>query len=54
MPGRKGESSTLKAGFTDEGLLRHEFFVNGEYRDALRMAIFQPDYLARLKTRQQA
>ena len=43
-----------KAGFTDEGLLRHEFFVNGEYRDALRMAIFQPDYLAPLKARQHA
>ena len=34
-----------KLGFQDEGLLRHEFFVNGEYRDAVRMAIFQPDFL---------
>ncbi|HRE18033.1 MAG TPA: spermidine N1-acetyltransferase [Rhodocyclaceae bacterium] len=35
-----------KLGFQDEGVLRHEFFVNGEYRDAARMAIFQPDFLA--------
>ena len=27
-------------------LLRHEFFVDGEYRDVFRMAIFQPEYLA--------
>ncbi len=36
-----------KLGFRDEGVLRHEFFVNGEYRDALRMALFQPDFLDR-------
>lgn len=35
-----------KLGFRDEGVLRHEFFVNGEYRDALRMAIFQPEFLS--------
>lgn len=35
-----------KLGFRDEGILRHEFFVNGEYRDAVRMAIFQPEFLA--------
>ncbi len=35
-----------KVGFIEEGRLRHEFFVNGEYRDVFRMAIFQPDYLA--------
>lgn len=35
-----------KVGFIEEGRLRHEFFVNGEYRDVLRMAIFQPNYLA--------
>ncbi|MCC7005063.1 MAG: spermidine N1-acetyltransferase [Ottowia sp.] len=35
-----------KVGFKEEGRLRHEFFVNGEYRDVLRMAIFQPDYLS--------
>ena len=34
-------------GFQDEGVLRQEFFVNGEYRDAIRMAVFQPDFLAR-------
>lgn len=35
-----------KLGFTEEGVLRHEFFVDGVYRDAYRMAAFQPDYLA--------
>lgn len=34
-----------KVGFKEEGRLRHEFFVNGEYRDVFRMAIFQDDYL---------
>ncbi len=36
-----------KVGFVEEGRLRHEFFVNGDYRDVLRMAIFQPNYLAK-------
>ena len=35
-----------KLGFKEEGILRHEFFVEGEYRDVIRMAIFQPEYLA--------
>lgn len=35
-----------KLGFRVEGELRHEFFVNGEYRDVVRMCIFQQDYLA--------
>ena len=35
-----------KLGFQEEGILRHEFFVEGEYRDVLRMAIFQSEYLA--------
>lgn len=38
-----------KLGFTEEGRLREEFFVDGEYRDVLRMAIFQPEYLRRRK-----
>ena len=33
-------------GFGPEGVLREEFFVNGRYRDAIRMCLFQPDYLA--------
>jgi diamine N-acetyltransferase len=33
-------------GFHPEGVLRDEFFVNGRYRDAVRMCLFQPDYLA--------
>ncbi len=39
-----------KLGYREEGVLRQEFFVNGEYRDAIRMAVFQPDYLARRRT----
>ena len=35
-----------KLGFREEGTLRHEFFVDGVYRDAYRMAAFQPEYLA--------
>ncbi|MBK5074486.1 spermidine N1-acetyltransferase [Budviciaceae bacterium CWB-B4] len=38
-----------KLGFETEGILKHEFFINGEYRDTIRMCIFQPQYLARLK-----
>ncbi len=39
-----------KLGFCEEGRLRHEFFVGGEYRDVLRMAVFQPDYLSARKS----
>lgn len=35
-----------KLGFETEGLLRHEFFINGEYRNTLRMCIFQHSYLS--------
>ncbi len=38
-----------KLGFRQEGHLRHEFFVDGEYRDVYRMAAFQPEYLERRK-----
>ena len=34
-------------GFKPEGILKDEFFVNGKYRDAVRMCLFQPAYLAR-------
>ncbi|STE86077.1 spermidine N1-acetyltransferase [Escherichia coli] len=30
-----------KLGFTVEGELMHEFFINGQYRNAIRMCIFQ-------------
>lgn len=33
-----------KLGFEAEGLLRHEFFCNGAYRDVLRMCLFQKDF----------
>jgi diamine N-acetyltransferase len=29
-----------------EGELIHEFFINGEYRNTIRMCIFQDRYLA--------
>ena len=32
-------------GFAKEGLLAQEYFSNGEYRDVIRMAIFQSDFL---------
>lgn len=35
-----------KQGFRVEGELRHEFFINGQYRDVTRMCLFQHDYLA--------
>ncbi|WP_414976565.1 GNAT family N-acetyltransferase [Gordonia sp. (in: high G+C Gram-positive bacteria)] len=36
-----------KAGFQVEGVLKQEYFADGEYQDATRMAIFQQDFLAR-------
>ncbi|XNM62311.1 spermidine N1-acetyltransferase [Escherichia coli] len=39
-----------KLGFTVEGELMHEFFINGQYRNAIRMCIFQHEYLAEHKT----
>ncbi|WP_433850271.1 spermidine N1-acetyltransferase [Brucella pseudogrignonensis] len=35
-----------KLGFKEEGVMREEFFINGQYRDVTRMALFQRDYLA--------
>jgi len=40
-----------KCGFRVEGELIGEFFVNGVYRDAIRMCMFQGDYLAGRKDR---
>jgi len=34
-----------KLGFEFEGLLRREYYINGRYRDVIRMAIFRDDYL---------
>lgn len=34
-------------GFKQEGLLKKEYFSGGEYRDVIRMAIFQRDFLGR-------
>ena len=36
-----------KLGFQPEGVLRHEFFINGQYRDVTRMSLFQHDWLQR-------
>ena len=38
-----------KLGFEVECELKHEFFSNGEYRNALRMCTFQTDYLMKKK-----
>lgn len=35
-----------KLGFEKEGILHHEFFINGKYRNTLRMCIFQHSYLS--------
>ena len=35
-----------KLGFMVEGELVHEFFINGEYRNTIRMCIFQHQHLA--------
>lgn len=39
-----------KLGFRVEGELIHEFFINGEYRNTIRMYILQPQYLAQHKS----
>ena len=39
-----------KLGFMVEGELIHEFFINGEYRNTIRMCLFQHQYLAEHKT----
>lgn len=36
-----------KLGFKVEGVLLKEYFVNGEYRNTIRMCIFQDEYLAK-------
>lgn len=33
-----------KLGYEPEGVLRQEYYVNGQYRDVIRMAIFRDDY----------
>jgi diamine N-acetyltransferase len=38
-----------KLGFEIEGVLKHEFFINGAYRNTIRMCIFQPQYLEKYK-----
>ncbi|MCG8707039.1 spermidine N1-acetyltransferase [Brenneria sp. 4F2] len=38
-----------KLGFEVEGELIHEFFINGQYCNAIRMCIFQHQYLAKHK-----
>lgn len=38
-----------KLGFEVEADLIHEFFINGEYRSAVRMCIFQHQYLEKFK-----
>ena len=37
----RGKNAFMKAGFTEEGLLRDEFFCEGRYEDVSRMAFFR-------------
>ena len=39
-----------KIRFQAGGTLRHEFFINGQYRDVTRMCLFQHEYLQRALT----
>ncbi|QFY77200.1 spermidine N1-acetyltransferase [Alcaligenes faecalis] len=41
-----------KFGFQVEGELKHEFFINGQYRDVVRMCLFQLEFLAAHKPAQ--
>jgi diamine N-acetyltransferase len=43
-----------RMGFVVEGVLRHEFFINGQYRDVTRMCLFQHEFLARHRPAQPA
>ena len=43
-----------KLGFVVETRLVEEFFINGAYRDVIRMYLFQQDYLARYRPSPQA
>ena len=43
-----------KLGFVVESRLIEEFFLNGTYRDVMRMYLFQQDYLARYRPSPQA
>lgn len=38
-----------KSGFQVEGVLKQEYFADGEYQDVTRMAVFQDDFLAAQK-----
>ena len=44
---KKAAHIYTKLGFVEEGVLKHEFFINGQYRDVIRMRLFQQDYLAK-------
>lgn len=46
---RKAIHIYTREGFVVEGELIHEFFINGRYRNAVRMCIFQSDYLAGIR-----
>lgn len=43
-----------QCGFQHEGELIGEFFINGVYRDAIRMCLFQKEYLASREQRQES
>jgi diamine N-acetyltransferase len=37
-----------------EGELIHEFFINGEYRNTIRMCLFQHQYISEHRTQGQS
>jgi RimJ/RimL family protein N-acetyltransferase len=42
----RAQASYRKAGFTEEGRLRHAWFVDGAYVDGVRMSILRDEWLA--------
>ncbi|STW14416.1 Spermidine N1-acetyltransferase [Klebsiella pneumoniae subsp. rhinoscleromatis] len=47
---KKRSIFTASSALWSEGELIHEFFINGEYRNTIRMCLFQHQYLAEHKT----
>jgi RimJ/RimL family protein N-acetyltransferase len=42
----RAQASYRKAGFTEEGRLRHAWFVDGEHVDGVRMSMLRDEWLA--------
>ncbi len=46
----KKPSTSTALGFMVEGELIHEFFINGEYRNTIRMCLFQHQHISEHRT----